>query len=477
MIAGRYRLDREVGRGGMGAVWAGTDEVLGRRVALKRVGYAPGENAPDLERAEREARLAARLNHPHVVAVFDLVHEDGAQWLVMEYVDGEDLAALVRRTGPLDPDRAAALVAQAAEALAAAHAGGIVHRDVKPSNLMVTADGEVKLTDFGIARAEQDVALTRTGLVTGSPSYLAPEVASGRTATSASDVWSLGATLFFALEGRPPYDAGENVLATMYQIVHEAPPRPSRPGWLAPVFEATMTRDPVNRWSMRQVRDALAAGPSSVTATRGSEAVAVGPGLAPETTSVLRAATGESGSGARRTAPAAAGRRRRTTWPALLLVAVVLAVLVGWLALRDPEGDAPDAGDAGQTTTSTPTSPPTTTPTASDSEDAEDAEETAAAMEEFVRDYLQTVVSDPAEAWTRLTPAFQKASGGKQRYLDFWSDYTSATVGALVADPEASTVDYEVTYTTKGGGGYTDEVELQLVETDDGFLIDGEPTG
>ena len=153
MIADRYTLDREIGRGGMGAVWLGRDEVLGREVALKRIGMMPGGTSPDLGRAEREARLAARLNHPHVVAVFDLVLEDEQQWLVMEYVEGVTLSELVSRDGALTPDEASPLLEQAADALAAAHDAGIVHRDVKPSNILVTPQGQVKLSDFGIARA------------------------------------------------------------------------------------------------------------------------------------------------------------------------------------------------------------------------------------------------------------------------------------------------------------------------------------
>ena len=219
-IAGRYTLDREVGRGGMGAVWLGTDLVLGRQVAVKRLGLAPGVGTPDLERAEREARLAARLNHPHVVAVFDLVVEGAEHWLVMEYVEGRTLSELVRQDGALPPDEAAPLLRQAAAALAAAHEAGIVHRDVKPSNMLVTAEGRVKLSDFGIARAEADASLTQTGLVTGSPSYLAPEVASGQLATAAADVWSLGATAFHALAGNPPYEVGDNLMGALYRILH-----------------------------------------------------------------------------------------------------------------------------------------------------------------------------------------------------------------------------------------------------------------
>ena len=260
MIAGRYSLDREIGRGGMGAVWLGRDEVLGRPVALKRIGLLPGADRTDLARAEREARLSARLNHPHVVAVFDFVvdADDDARWLVMEYVEGSTLAQLVRKRGRLSPDDAAPLLAQVADALVAAHAAGIVHRDVKPSNILVDPSRRVKLSDFGIARVTADPSLTQTGLVIGSPTYLAPEVATGGKGGEAGDVWSLGATLFFVLSGRPPYEAGDNVLSALYQIVNEDPPRLADAGWMAPLLEATMVKDASRRWSMEQVRDFLA---------------------------------------------------------------------------------------------------------------------------------------------------------------------------------------------------------------------------
>ncbi len=268
MIAGRYTLEREVGRGGTGAVHLGRDEVLGRQVALKRIGMVPGDESPDLVRAEREARLAAKLNHPHVVAVYDLVVEDDHQWLVMEYVEGETLAQRIRRRGRLETQEAASLLWQTADALTEAHAHDIVHRDVKPSNILVTGADQAKLTDFGIARALADSSLTQTGLVTGSPAYLAPEVASGSTATAASDVWSLGATLFHALAGHAPYDVGGNLIGGLYKIVNEEPPRLPDAGPMAEVLEHTMVRDPDRRWTMAQVRDHLDALRRGETPTR-----------------------------------------------------------------------------------------------------------------------------------------------------------------------------------------------------------------
>ena len=260
MIAGRYSLEERIGRGGTGTVWRGRDEVLGRSVALKRIGLLPGDDHPDVARAEREARLSARLNHPHVVAVFDMVHdpETDEHWLVMEYVEGVTLSRLVHDRGPLSPDDAAPLLWQVADGLTAAHAEGITHRDVKPSNVLVDQDGNAKVLDFGIARVETDASLTRTGLMTGSPAYLAPEIASGNRGDSASDVWSLGATAFHVLAGRPPYEIGDHVLGALYRIVHDDPPRLPDAGWMAPFLEHTMVKDPAQRWSMEEAREFLA---------------------------------------------------------------------------------------------------------------------------------------------------------------------------------------------------------------------------
>jgi serine/threonine protein kinase len=457
LIAGRYTLDREIGRGGMGAVWLGLDEVLGRRVALKRVGMFPGGSTPDLERAEREARLAARLNHPHVVAVYDLVEDGAVQWLVMEYVDGVTLAELVRRDGALLPDQAAPVVGQAADALAAAHAAGIVHRDVKPSNILVSPDGHVKLSDFGIARAEADASLTQTGLVTGSPAYLAPEVASGQQATDASDVWSLGATLFHALAGHPPYEVGDNVLGALYRIVHEDPPRLSNAGWLAPLLLATMTREPADRWSMAQVRDFLAAGPSaSLPAPVPARPVAVPD---PARTQVMTHGVPPVPPAA----PATAPRRRSRLVPGLALLGVVVAIgLIAWLVLS---GGSPDNSEAGSSRPSGGSGPSSST---------QKADVTADGMQNFVEDYLATVTTDPASAWDELTPEFQTVSKGYDTYLGFWSTIQTADIVSSKADPETLEFSYTVEYVHRDGQKTSDDVTLQLEGTDGNFLISGE---
>jgi eukaryotic-like serine/threonine-protein kinase len=473
VIAGRYTLEREIGRGGMGAVWLGLDEVLNRAVALKRVGMMPGVSSPDLERAEREARLAARLNHPHVVAVFDLVIEDDQQWLVMEYVEGVTLSQLVSRDGALTPDKASPLIGQAADALAAAHAAGIVHRDVKPSNILVTPEGQVKLSDFGIARAEADASLTQTGLVTGSPAYLAPEVASGQTATDASDVWSLGATLFHALSGRPPYEVGNNLMGALYRIVHEEPPRLVNAGWLGPLLEATMTREPEDRWTMSQVRDYLETGPAGTVVRPAPTTV---PDADPGRTQVMPRAVppvdpAPTPAGPR--PPAGPGKRRGALLPALVAVTAVLVVgLLAWAVMSNGGGSADQAsprpsGTPAQSSTSSAASANASSPPAS-------PRPTAEGMKSFIEDYLATVTENPRAAFAMLTPAFQEASGGLSGYLSFWNTIASAEPTSISADPRSLTVHYTVDYTRKDGSTATDEVSLQLVFEDGRYLIAGE---
>ena len=489
VIAGRYTLVSEVGRGGMGVVWRAVDEVLDREVALKRVGMSPGGVSPDLARADREARLLASLNHPNVVAVFDLVNDGDEQWLVMEYVENQTLAQLVRDRGPLSPDEAARLLHQAASALAVAHQAGIVHRDVKPSNMLVTSEGRVKLSDFGIARAHADVTLTQTGLMSGSPAYLSPEVASGSSASAASDVYALGATLYSALTGRPPVEVGDNVMGALYQIVHADPPRPENAGWLLPLLEATMTKDPADRWPMTQVRDFLAAGDRT-------NVVAAPAQQAGESTVLLAAAapaatTGTDTSSPRASTATAAGApaKRMPRWllPVLLLVgALALIVGLGIWALNPGDGERPD-------TSADASASPSSSDSGSASEDTgetEDAEETPsespsestsaspagnrAAMEAFVGDYLATVTSDPDTSWTWLTPEFQAEAGGIDSYKGYWATIESAQLEEVSADPKSMTVTYTATYTRADGSVVTEPNSLGLVKQGDQYLIASE---
>ncbi len=407
------------------------------------------------------------MNHPHVVAVFDLVTDDDSQWLVMEYVEGVNLAGLVVQQGRLSPDQVAPLAAQAADALAAAHAAGIVHRDVKPSNILVNAQGQVKLSDFGIARAEADASLTQTGLVTGSPAYLSPEVASGESATDASDVWSLGATIFHALAGRPPYEVGDNLMGALYRIVHEEPPRLADAGWLAPLLAATMTREPSHRWSMAQVRDFLTAGPQAGSPQPVPTGAAEGDD--PHETRVLPAAAAAAVAGsAAPAAPAAPGDadapadsgspRRSSLLPLAVLGAVLLVALVAvlLLTLGGEPATTPTTTDNSPSESQTTTTPP---------------QPNRADMEAFIDNYLATAPNDPEATYEMLTPAFQEQSGFLEGYTGFWGTIESAELVDISADPDALTVSYTVHYVKKNGEEVTDDVVLQLVFQDGQYLI------
>lgn len=473
VMAGRYTREREIGRGGMGAVWLGRDEVLGRPVAIKSVGLAPGAATPDDARAEREAKIAASLNHPHIVGVYDLVTEHDQQWMVMEYVEGPTLSELVRRDGPLDPEAAAPIIAQAASALAAAHASGVVHRDVKPSNILVREDGHAKLTDFGIARSQTDAALTRTGLVTGSPAYLAPEIASGSQATPASDVWSLGATLFHALTGSPPYDAGENVLGALYRIVNDPPPRVEDAGRLAPLLEASMVHAPEERWSMAEIVRFLDTGEPGSARPRAEvqHAVETAPSHAVTDTATAVAvappAAVQSAQGGHR---GARDDRRRSVLPALIagLVALLVVAIVVLAVQDDPQENLALDPGADATTDATTSDSPSPEPTSPTSDPV--AVPTQKDLRAFITSYLDLASSDPEQGFQLLTPAFQRQS---DRYDEFWGNVSNPQVLEFSADPSALTVSYTYRYQLRGQGRKVDPVQLQLVATDDGYLISG----
>ena len=263
MVAGRYQLIRPLGRGGMGAVWLGEDALAGRKVAVKELrapdGVSEAERDVFRKRALQEARSAARLAHPNAVVLHDIVPPtaaDDAVYLIMEYVDGATLAQIVDREGRLSEQRVSAIALQLLSILEAAHALGIVHRDVKPSNIMVTADGQVKLTDFGIAHMVGGTRLTGSGVI-GTPAYMAPEQLQGLAITPTVDLWGLGVTLYGAAEGRNPFDR-ENTAATFHAILMAELPVPACAPPLATVIAGMLIRDPERRITIAQARQLLA---------------------------------------------------------------------------------------------------------------------------------------------------------------------------------------------------------------------------
>ncbi|MET9149787.1 serine/threonine-protein kinase [Streptomyces griseoflavus] len=250
LVAGRYRLGESIGSGGMGRVWRAHDEVLHRSVAIKELTAAlyvsDSERTMLLARTRAEARAAARINHSAVVTVHDVLEHDGRPWIVMELVEGRSLADAVKEQERVDPREAARIGLWVLRALRAAHTAGVLHRDVKPGNVLLARDGRVLLTDFGIAQIDGDTAITRTGEVVGSVDYLAPERVRGHDPGPSSDLWALGATLYTAVEGMSPFRR-TSPLTTMQAVVEEEADEPRHAGPLAPVISALLRKDPATR--------------------------------------------------------------------------------------------------------------------------------------------------------------------------------------------------------------------------------------
>ncbi|MPZ86592.1 MAG: protein kinase [Nitriliruptorales bacterium] len=343
-VGERYRLDGLIGRGGAGAVWRAHDERLDRAVAVKEILWPvdPAESGP--ERALREARAAARLRDPGVVQVYDMLTESDRAYLIMELVDAPSLERLVERDGPLAPPRAAALGASILATLSAAHAAGIVHRDVKPSNVLIEGDVP-RLTDFGIARLADNPALTATGMVLGTPSFIAPEQARGEPAGPAADLYGLGATLYFAVEGVAPFSA-ENSFQTVMDVV-SSPPRPlQRAGDLADLIEALLQKDPAARPAPETVERHLRAAAAPALGPESIPTVPLVPtrsDQAPTSTRLLTSASDQTAAlvdeapAAEASSPRGGGAGRVMAVIAGFLAVAALA-LVG-LSLLDGAGD------------------------------------------------------------------------------------------------------------------------------------------
>ncbi|MGY1644441.1 serine/threonine-protein kinase [Geodermatophilus sp. SYSU D00703] len=501
LVADRYRLLSRIGGGGMGTVWLAHDDRLGRQVALKQVLPPTGADDAAVERqrqrALREGRITARLSHPHAIRVFDVAEADGSPWLVMEYLPSRSLAEVLHEDGVLPVDVVAQVGAQIADALAATHAAGVVHRDVKPANVLIGSgpdvDGLVKITDFGISHARGDVTLTQTGQITGTPAFLAPEVAQGAEMTPASDVFSLGATLYTCLEGQPPFGMDDNALRLLHRVAAGEPEPPRRAGSMSGLLRWMLATDPAQRPTMDHVRDELAR-------------LAVGPDGDPTTvllartrlrSSTNRARTAELRPRAPATAAppplgapdsaAAPSRQPPSTVPppaapppaapppaappehwtrvrrrrAPLVTALVLAVLlVGGAALWFTTRDG-DAGAGAQ--------PPPASSSPAD-------EDSAAVVEETLGEYYGHLPDDPEAAYAMTGPTLRDAAD-RAYYEDFWSPWSEVELEAVrdarPGEDGTVTATTEVRFTGADGSGQVEVHEVRLVPADDGgWLVD-----
>ncbi len=521
-IAGRYRVVRAVGKGGMGTVWLCTDETLHRQVAVKQIGSLPGESPDDTARAMREARLAAALNHKNAVSIYDVVEHDGTTWLVMEYVPSQTLSELLASEGKLSPERVGHIGAQVAEALSSAHTRGIVHRDIKPGNILVGEGDAAKLSDFGIARGQQDAQLTQTGMVTGTPGFFSPELARGEDPSFASDVWALGITLYTATEGAPPYEPQSNPLAMLSIITREPLPPPAHAGPLTGVLAGMLEPDASRRATIAEVLADLRAVEQEGRATRASRdaaPVAAASPDAPErpdpTTSIEHPSGGPVEPDYEKpvAVPAPVGwyderdvdeqppPRERSRFGRVAMVALGLFVLVGAGALlwntvglgaddeTDPtssnsstdagentaEGQSPqDTGSPStnepDTTTETDESVTTEDPTTSITEDptTEPVDPPSGDAEAFTESYFATVPGNLDAGWSMLAPSYQQELG-RGVYDGFWATIESVDIGSVDADVDSVT--YQIIYTRTDGSTSEETKLLTLEPAGDSYLI------
>ena len=461
LVGGRYRLAERIGAGAMGVVWRAHDERLGRTVALKQLvlpaGLGAAEAAEAVERVMREGRIAARLHHPNAIGVFDVTDHDGTPWLVMEYLASRSLATVLAEYGPLPPRDVAEIGRQLADALAAAHAAGIVHRDIKPGNVLLGDGGVAKLTDFGISRAKDDVTVTQTGVLAGTPAYLAPEVARGADPSQAADVFALGATLYTAVEGQPPFGLHDNPIALLHQVAAGRVIPPRQAGPLTALLMSLLRADPAQRVTMAQARDALAG-------------IAAGQAFAPapaafEAETMMDLPVGLYGSGQEE----ASGQRRR---PALLVAAgVALAVLAGLFMLaattgppERPRAQAPPTTTADSTTvqTTTTTPPPTTTT----------PPPTAAELQSAVLEYYALLPKHPETAWTRLGPSMQ--ARGYSSYEDFWDGIDAVQAVPVHADAASMTMRVLLVLRRDDRRPVAEVHDLVLIRSGDALLIESD---
>lgn len=496
-IGGRYRLERVLASSSTGVVWQGWDDQLQRQVAIKQLhvapSLAPSQRVVVIAQLMREARVAARVHHPNVVEIFDVVEAADRACLVMEYVPSRSLYELVTTHGPLAPAAVARAGTQLAAGLAAVHRAGIVHRDVKPSNMLVREDGTAKVTDFGLSRAVSDAVPTSAGMLRSQPAYLAPELADDAPADFASDVYSLGATLYMALAGRPPMGPEDNSVDNPVASLDRAAGgwvAPARSGPLIELLAAMMSPDPAQRPGMVDVANALSvlqpglqeSPPPESSASAVTEVIALRP-PAPDTGWLLPPSPPPHSD----SLEVGANRQRRRVWPPILAALLVIAfgTTLGIVLLNGSNdkttGDASAAPPIPPSALTTPSSsPPSSPPASSGSSTPAQAQSrhrsapSATQLKNAVVTYFRVVPGDLDAGWARLTPHFQRTKArNRQTYDNYWHSVKRVDVRAAHGLPPNGAAAI-LTYHYKDGRVVTQHTRFTFAHRDGMLKIDSE---
>jgi serine/threonine protein kinase len=458
LIAGHYRLVEHIGSGAMGVVWRAVDQRLERSVAVKQILPQPGlsqaERDNGRQRAMREAKNAARLQHPNAIVVFDIAEHEGDPCLVMEYLPSRSLSAILAEQLTLPVPEVARIGEQVASALVAAHGAGIVHRDIKPGNILIGDSGIAKITDFGISRAAGDLTLTQTGLIGGTPAYLAPELARGADPAPSSDVFSLGATLYHAIEGQTPYGNSSNQLALLYTAASGKIIPPTQAGPATALLMSLLRAEPDERPSMAEARERLAAlasggrggsatlvSPPLLHAGRRPATVAAPPANAPRPPwqrtdpppapprtptaayppprpqAVPTAAT-SNGSGTAPKPPAGRSGSKRVLAGGIAAVVLVLAAVMT-IVFTSNGDDQTRAAPEPSPSPSAPASPSPSTPSTEPGDTGSAPVRWQPAGTRVIDFYAS---AGSPESWAMLTPEVQQAFGSQQQFADYWDE-------------------------------------------------------